>query len=358
MQGILNFDSFNSSNCGGEGGLVGFEGPEKRLEIDFSENLSRPHGLRHINKDQWQEVLTLAKCTIISHTKNEFFDSYVLSESSLFVYPNKIMIKTCGTTTLLNIIPKVLEYAVSMDLTVELVMFSRKNFLFPQEQVYPHKGWKAEVDYLNNYFEGTAYVLGPLTSEHWYLYLADYSNQSRACMPECTLEIMMHNLDRTVANQFYRRESTEDKDKFPGIADLIEGSETDEFNFTPCGYSMNGLCDEVYSTIHVTPEPQCSYASFETNLSLPSYKSLISQVFAIFKPGTVTLTLFTEKANPIPAQRAADLEIPGYAVVYKTLSELGSNRDIILCNYESEEYQVEKAQRRARSPHQPINIIV
>jgi len=318
--------------------VTGFEGPEKRLEVDFKKNINRPDGLRAINKDQWQEMLNFSACTIISQTSNEYFDAYVLSESSLFVYPNKIMIKTCGTTTLLNIIPKVLEYAVSMELTVELVMFSRKNFLFPQEQVYPHKGWKAEVDYLNNYFEGTAYVLGPLTSEHWYLYLADYSNQSRACMPECTLEIMMHNLDRTVANQFYRKESTEDKDKFPGIADLIEGSETDEFNFTPCGYSMNGLYKDAYYTIHVTPEPHCSYASFETNVSLSSYKNLVMHALSIFKPGRVTLTFFCEKGNSNAPQNALDCDIPGFLLKHKTSSQLEGNRDILLCNYESFEY--------------------
>jgi len=336
--------------------VTGFEGPEKRLEVDFKKNLDRPDGLRSFNKDQWQEMLNFSSCTIISQTSNEYCDSYVLSESSLFVYPYKLMIKTCGTTTLLKIIPTLLEYAKTCELEVELVMYSRKNFLFPDQQQFPHTGWRFELEYLNNFFEGNSYILGPLTADHWYLYLADYSDSSAPeSTKEQTLEIMMHNLDRNAALQFYRKEGTGDRDKFPGVAELIEGQETDEFNFTPCGYSMNGIMDQVYSTIHVTPEPQCSYASFETNLSLPSYKSLINRVFDIFQPGTVTLTLFSEKANPMPAQRVLEMEIPGYVLVYKNVSELGCNRDVILCNYESVTYHAAHQQRRNRA-HQPITM--
>jgi len=330
--------------------VTGFEGPEKRLEVDFKKNVDRPDGLRAINKESWQEMLNLASCTIISQTSNEYFDSYVLSESSLFVYPYKMMIKTCGTTTLLKTIPKLLEYAKTCELEVELVMYSRKNFLFPEAQQFPHNDWKLELEYLDNFFEGHSYVLGPVTNDHWYLYLADYSDNTVESSKEQTLEIMMHNLDRNAAFNFYRKEGTEDKDKFPGVAELITGQETDEFNFTPCGYSMNGLRDQVYSTIHVTPEPHCSYASFETNLSLPSYRSLISSVFDIFQPGTVTLTLFSEKANPMPSQRALEMEIPGYALVYKTVSELGCNRDVILCSYESVAFSSAKQQRRRSHP--------
>jgi len=295
-------------------------------------------------------MLKFAKCTIISTTSNDHFDSFVLSESSLFVYPYKVMLKTCGTTTLLKVIPKLLEYATSLDLEVELVMYSRKNFLFPSLQVFPHTDWRLELDYLDEHFDGASYILGPLTQDHWYLYLADYSDASDPqTSNEHTLEVMMHNLDPTAASTFYRKEGTADQDKFPGIADLIPRQQTDEFNFSPCGYSMNGLRDDVYSTIHVTPEPHCSYASFETNIKLPSYKKLISHVFSIFKPGTVTLTLFSEQANPVPHKSAIDLEIPGYVLVYKTSSELGSHRDVVLCNYESIEFNSTK-QHKKRIP--------
>ena len=49
-----------------------------------------------------------------------------------------------------------------------------------------------------------------------------------------------------------------------GIAALLPGADIDEFMFEPCGYSMNGLhARDAFSTIHITPEEACSYASIE-----------------------------------------------------------------------------------------------
>jgi len=74
--------------------VTGFEGPEKRLEIDFKPNPSKPRGLRMFSREQWQEMLNFSSCTIISQMSNEFCDAYVLSESSLFIFPFKLIIKT------------------------------------------------------------------------------------------------------------------------------------------------------------------------------------------------------------------------------------------------------------------------
>jgi len=320
--------------------ISGFEGAEKRLEIDFKFNPNTLNGLRDISPETWSKILSLVKCTIVSSAKNEYFDSYVLSESSLFVYPFKIMLKTCGTTTLLKCIPKLLETAKQKcDLNVEFVMFSRRNYMFPKKQHVIHRTWESEVKCLNEIFDGTSYIIGPMSSNHWYLYLADYSDTTRVVVPERTLEIMMNKLDASSASQFYRKEGVADNDKFPGIADLIEGSETDEFNFSPCGYSMNGLAKQSFYTIHVTPEPHCSYASFETNISLPSYNKLVNHVLDLFKPGTATITFFTEKSSTSPGVflNPFDLELEGYCLKHKTFSELEGLCDVLMLNYESNE---------------------
>lgn len=52
-----------------------------------------------------------------------------------------------------------------------------------------------------------------------------------------------------------------------------------------------------YWTIHITPEPEFSYVSFETNLSQTSYDDLVRKVVEVFKPGKFVTTLFV---NQVP----------------------------------------------------------
>lgn len=82
----------------------------------------------------------------------------------------------------------------------------------------------------------------------------------------------------------------------------------DDFLFSPIGYSMNGIMKEgseehnepSFMTIHVTPQPSCSYASFETNSSSASL-GLICQVLEIFNPGKFILSFYsTEDSASFP----------------------------------------------------------
>jgi len=164
----------HSTDCN----ITGFEGPEKRLEVNFKRQgvYEGGQGLRAISKDTWQEMLNFARCTIISHMKNDEFDAYVLSESSLFVYPRKVVIKTCGQITLLLCV----EYLVKLGLefcgsSVSYVNFARRNLFYPDKQPLPHTSWEDETAFLKNHFpEGDGFVFGPRSCDHHYVFVADY----------------------------------------------------------------------------------------------------------------------------------------------------------------------------------------
>ena len=352
--------------------LSGFEGPEKVLEIWFrscsctsctndcnascntscdtirsnpsllfqsmesesdcsQENVS--FGFRKFTWNQWQDMLELVQCRILSVTKNQFFDAYLLSESSLFVYPSKIILKTCGTTTLLNAIPKILEMAMECELKhIDALFYSRKAFMFPENQIHPHGNWEQEVYFLDSLFsqkkeyETGGYTLGKLNGEHWCLYTVtplnsmentvsklnsfysspptseyDFNEFHGSCseLQDMTLEIMMTQLDSSVMKEFWKNfgETSSIKQK---ILNLYPSAIVDEYQFDPCGYSLNGLLNESYFTIHITPEEHCSYASFETSIpfdlemesSHESIQHLVETIVSLFQPGSFSVTLF------------------------------------------------------------------
>lgn len=113
-----------------------FEGMEKRLEIDFRMGPnSHAQGLRAIPRETLDELMTLAACCIVSNRSNAAIDAYVLSESSLFITESKWVLKTCGTTRLLNAIPRLLEVTQALGMAPRRCKYSRASFLFPQLQV-------------------------------------------------------------------------------------------------------------------------------------------------------------------------------------------------------------------------------
>ena len=74
------------------------------------------------------------------------------------------------------------------------------------------------------------------------------------------------------------------------------GCQIDAFQFDPCGYSANALlAGGYYWTIHVTPEREFSYASFETNFPLSDYQNLLERVLSIFKPAHFNVVLMANQ---------------------------------------------------------------
>ena len=362
-------------------------------------------------------MLDLVSCKVLSIVESEDVDAYLLSESSMFVFPHKLILKTCGTTTLLCGLPRILEIAAifggyarsplhmaknaAIAAAPYRVFYSRKNFLFPDRQRGPHRSWRDEVKSLDKLFlGGSAYMIGKMNGEHWYLYLTEPNTlltppaspgdfdspgdldtetkilslptsitnvkQAGICEAEDeTLEILMTDLNEENAKQFYldhastvaetqyrdtRSGSSSDDlvdvfsntssgngdfasdgepypeeltteghalgtivSDFCGLSEVypkskFPGSRIDAYLFTPCGFSANAVVPAPdskkgthYFTVHVTPEPNCSYASFETNV--PALQSgrdtaeVVSNVVDIFKPGRFSVTLFEAKTT-------------------------------------------------------------
>lgn len=304
----------------GEDGAHFFEGTEKLLEVWFSrQDKTKGSGdLRDVPRFEWDKLLENVHCLIISVAKTDKQEAYILSESSMFVSRRRFILKTCGTTLLLKALVPLLELAreyAGFD-TIENFFYSRKNFMKPSQQEYPHRNFQEEVEFLNEIFpNGAAYCMGRINSDCWYLYTLDVSEDPRIKHPDQTLEILMSGLDPAVMNQFYMKDgvTANDVTRMSGIRDLLPGSVIDASLFSPCGYSMNGMrYDGTYWTIHITPEPEFSYVSFETNVALTAYDELIRKVVDIFRPGKFVTTLFVNQSSKCRTVFSSIQKIEGF----------------------------------------------
>lgn len=382
-------------------------------------------------------MLDLVHCQVLSIIENENVDAYLLSESSMFVFPHKLILKTCGTTTLLCGLPRILEIAtlfggfprktappspgVLVAAAPYRVFYSRKNFLFPDRQKGPHRSWRDEVYTLDKLFlRGSAYMIGKMNGEHWYLYLTEpftmltppASPQSmdspgtetkvidlpsslvadraaKVCEGEDeTLEVLMTDLDENNARQFYLEDASavaamrykevevdDTVDVFDnvsetsdleastdalaseghtlgtvvsdtcGLSDIYPKSRypdarVDAYQFEPCGFSANGVIPAPagetgthYFTVHVTPEPICSYASFETNVpcgqSGRDTQDIVQHAVDIFKPGRFSVTLFEAKTNHVELDLADDATLVRVRALEQHAKKRNARMDMI-----------------------------
>lgn len=285
---------------------MSFEGPEKRLDIQFAPS-STPgpsYTLRSLPLATIDALLAHAACTRLTTISSPAADAHLLSESSLFVFDTRFLIKTCGSTTLLDIFEPLVAAASAVGLTAVGLRYSRGRFLFPLDQPETYRHWDAEARYLDR-------VLGPrragvatrIAAVH--LYVAEWAEDVPPKAP--CLEICMFGLDAAVMAGFSGNCGQEGEvEKVPlattartGVLDLLEeGTKVDAFDFAPCGYSMNGLLERgggapiQYYTVHVSPEPEASYVSFETSLASPSVlPPVVVAAIALFKPSRFTATL-------------------------------------------------------------------
>jgi len=308
---------------GGDFESEGFEGNEKRLEIDLVP-ISSTKPIDFPRKF-WDDILDLVCAKILDHQSTSTMDGYILSESSLFVTANRITLITCGTTVLLNCLEMLLNGLKEKGRQVEYVQYSRKNFSFPWQQPAMHRSIAAEyITLKTNLPEGSPYILGPLDKDHYFMYVMDKINRDSREETDMQLNVVMYGICPDVSKQFYSdvdsttSELTATIRKNTGLSKLFDSCEVVQDQvWVPCGYSANAMTGVDYFTTHITPEQHCSYASFETNACYDSYTPLVSDVLEIFKPKKCTLVMLVDEESLAGqtcrrGESIGDCAYPGY----------------------------------------------
>lgn len=268
-----------------------FEGSEKKAEIVFSNvNLFQ-------KEDQyWAEVVEKCEAKILSSVKTKQLKSYLLSESSLFVWEDRVLLITCGTTTLVHAVEKLTkDFGIE---NVENLIFQRKNEYCGQMQKTNFFDDKKLLDQLHN---GTGLRLGNYDGHHLFLFHLNRPFQPQP--DDTTCEVLTYELS-DAAVQFLTtknlpnekiREYFQFEKYFPSFL-------LDDFVFDPFGYSINGICKDDYFTIHITPEDCHSYVSFETSLPLETIETgFLAHLLNILGPESFDLIRY----SPIELKKAS-----------------------------------------------------
>lgn len=289
-----------------------FEGPEKKLELVVTPDFP---SLRSLGDDVWRSIVAAAGAQILSVLRNEHCNGYLLSESSLFVFDDWFVMITCGQTTLVDAVERLLQSIPSE--SIAFLVYERKNEHYPEHQPTT---FYDDARRLQTMLPGRAIRFG---DEHGH-YIQMF-HTTGLFVPETsdpTLELLMHAIDREAAERFVAS-STPKEAKLAasiGLDSILPGFTTSEHVFKPAGYSLNALRGPEYYTIHVTPEDTGSYVSFETNHDFGVNPApLVGALVEVFQPRAFDVLTFLPGAE-------AELSVPGYLLGDHVVDSLGGYR--------------------------------
>jgi len=303
-----------------------FEGPEKKIEIV----LKQPRvDLRGNVDGRWDRVVESAYTRILSTVSNAWFDAYLLSESSLFVYPDRIILITCGESRPFQALPTILQFIDPSE--IRYIFYERKNFLYPEAQICD---FQVETREMHRLFPGQKWLIGEEDKDHIYFFFTTGQDvvYETPKVPDTTLEILMHGISEDVAQLFYDDSGVSSSvlRYRSGIEFLVEAPNIiyDDYLFHPCGYSLNALQNEGYFTIHITPQSVCSYVSFETNINIENPSQLLKRVLDCFSPKHFTFVITSNASLELES-----IQNDEYYETFKKTVPIGHGYHVHLRNY-------------------------
>ncbi len=301
-----------------------FEGVEKRIEVRFTVQENDILGLRAISRYDLDSICIAARCTIIHSEPDTCFDSYILSESSLFVFRDRMMIKTCGTTLPLSALTAMFDAADQYNIKPLDMTYSRSSFVFPDLQLFPHDSLDNELQYLNS-MEATVgkvisqetFILGDSQGTYWLVHNKRFDEP--ASVPkrqQVMVDCIMTGLASEARDVYWKDMQFSDVKNDETMSASIESFEKSlrvvGKSFDPCGFSANahGSNNENYMTVHVTPEEGFSYASVEAVFNgmfeQARLDRFVQEVVDVFRPKNIMITLMSQGIQEIGVGHIVD----------------------------------------------------
>ncbi len=274
-----------------------FEGSEKRLEIIVTANSAR---LRLLKRDFWVKLVACANAEILSQVSNQACDAYLLSESSLFVWDDKILILTCGNSTLVNAACYFIQALGAAH--IAKLCYQRKNEY--QAQLQPTT-FADDITVLRQLIPGQAFWLGQLDSHHQHFFCAGQA----LSQVQSRFSLLMYHIRGELADFLSESGHTaQEVGQRLGLEQLLPRFQFDTHSFQPTGFSLNGISAKNYISLHITPQTHItspaygadnySYVSVEMNVKLdPQMQSVMARLLALFAPSSWDLIGVNQPLN-------------------------------------------------------------
>ena len=151
-------------------------------------------------------------------------------------------------------------------------------------------------------FNGKSFRFGNTDGHHNFLYHLD--REFTPSPIDHTHELLMYHLGSDAKAMFCQKGQEKNKIRaFLKLNKYFSDWKIDDFVFQPYGYSLNAIKGPHYFTIHVTPQEEGSYASFETNLARwGEHKNYGVQILQAFSPESFDLVSFNDFLPERPFQ--------------------------------------------------------
>ena len=254
-----------------------YEGSEKRLEITSTLNLLE------FDNHFWEEMVKKAGAYILSHIENSQLKAFLLSESSLFVWKNRLLLITCGETHLVQASLYFQKNVAREQITS--LLFQRHQATQPERQ---KSDFHQDSLLLQRQLKGD--------SQHWHEdYCGDIFIFGNNTQSHCTKNILMlHDLSSDFFAVLQQgKVAAEVVAKHLKLSEQFQHFTLDQYSFDPKGYSLNAIYGEYYFTLHLTPERLSSYLSFESNMATIETIDFLHHLINLFRPKRNYLMSFT-----------------------------------------------------------------
>lgn len=270
-----------------------FEGPEKKFELRIQTD---EQSFLDFPREFYLQLVHKAQAEILSEITNSHLQAYLLSESSLFVWKDRVLMITCGQTNLANAANFLLK-EINLE-SVDHFFYQRKNEF--KAKLQP-TSFDDDCNLLSQSLKGQAWRFGPEHGHHNSVFAYKNNSGLGPDFDTPATELFVYDLTQSVCSGLIEFcQAGKGIAEFFGLQKHFPNYQLDEHYFRPAGYSINGINEESYFSIHITPQWEHSYVSLETNDPSIESRGTIEYFLERLNGGEVDLVKFGQHESGLP----------------------------------------------------------